>query len=100
MKIEEVKSTVKTQRVAQHSHVKGLGLAEDGTALPIGGGLVGQDQAREGAGVIVDLIRAKKMAGRAVLFAGPPGTGKVFVLCRTLSRSDSSVHASTVHPLV
>jgi DNA helicase TIP49 (TBP-interacting protein) len=31
MKIEEVKSTVKTQRVAQHSHVKGLGLAEDGT---------------------------------------------------------------------
>lgn len=76
MKIEEVKSTVKTQRIAQHSHVKGLGLADDGTALPIGGGLVGQDQAREGAGVIVDLIKAKKMAGRAVLLAGPPGTGK------------------------
>ena len=31
MKIEEVKSTTKTQRIAQHSHVKGLGLAEDGT---------------------------------------------------------------------
>jgi DNA helicase TIP49 (TBP-interacting protein) len=29
------------------------------------------------AGVIVELIRAKKMAGRAVLLAGPPGTGKV-----------------------
>lgn len=28
------------------------------------------------AGVIVELIRAKKMAGRAVLLAGPPGTGK------------------------
>jgi len=26
--------------------------------------------------IVVDLIRAKKMAGRAVLFAGPPGTGK------------------------
>ena len=76
MKIEEVKSTTKTQRVAQHSHVKGLGLNEDGTAIPVKAGLVGQDQAREAAGVIVDLIRAKKMAGRAVLFAGPPGTGK------------------------
>ena len=28
-------------------------------------------------GVIVELIRTKKMAGRAVLLAGPPGTGKV-----------------------
>jgi len=25
----------------------------------------------------VELIRSKKMAGRAVLLAGPPGTGKV-----------------------
>jgi len=76
MRIDEVVSTKQKQRVAVHSHVKGLGLAEDGTALPVGMGLVGQDQAREAAGVVVDLIRAKKMAGRAVLFAGPPGTGK------------------------
>ncbi|KAG8539753.1 hypothetical protein GDO81_020410, partial [Engystomops pustulosus] len=27
-------------------------------------------------GVIVELIKSKKMAGRAVLLAGPPGTGK------------------------
>ena len=47
MKIEEVKSTTKTQRIASHSHVKGLGLNEDGTAQSIGGGLVGQEQARE-----------------------------------------------------
>ena len=47
MKIEEVKSTTKTQRIASHSHVKGLGLNEDGTAQNIGGGLVGQEQARE-----------------------------------------------------
>ena len=31
----------------------------------------------QAAGIVVDLIKAKKMAGRAVLFAGPPGTGKV-----------------------
>eukprot|EP00051_Salpingoeca_urceolata_P032071 m.14170 g.14170 ORF g.14170 m.14170 type:complete len:457 (-) comp4745_c0_seq1:81-1451(-) len=76
MKIEEVQSLTKTQRIASHSHVKGLGLDDAGTASPVGGGLVGQELAREAAGVIVDLIKQKKMAGRAVLFAGPPGTGK------------------------
>jgi len=35
MKIEEVKSTNKTQRIATHSHVKGLGLDENGTAMEI-----------------------------------------------------------------
>ncbi|XP_064386871.1 ruvB-like 1 [Halichondria panicea] len=76
MKIEEVKSTTKTQRVAAHSHVKGLGLDDTGTAIQIAAGLVGQELAREACGVVVDLIKAKKMAGRAILLAGPPGTGK------------------------
>eukprot|EP00842_Homolaphlyctis_polyrhiza_P005318 jgi/Hompol1/5788/HPOL_004700-RA len=76
MKVQEVLSTTKEQRVATHSHIKGLGLSEDGTAQPIAGGFVGQENAREAAGVIVDLIRTKKMAGRAVLLAGAPGTGK------------------------
>jgi len=35
MKIEEVKSTTRTQRVATHSHVKGLGLNDDGTAAEV-----------------------------------------------------------------
>lgn len=59
-----------TSRVSAHSHVKGLGL--DSTSA----GLVGQLEAREAAGIVVDLIRLKKMAGRAILLAGPPGTGK------------------------
>lgn len=79
MKVEEVKSTVKTQRISAHSHIKGLGLDEAGIAIPIAAGLVGQEQAREAAGVVVDMIRSKKMAGRAVLLAGPPGTGKTAV---------------------
>lgn len=79
MKIEEVKSTTKTQRISAHSHVKGLGLDETGTAVPVSAGLVGQELAREAAGLIVDLIKSKKMAGRAVLLAGPPGTGKTAV---------------------
>ncbi|XP_045146075.1 ruvB-like 1 [Echinops telfairi] len=76
MKIEEVKSTTKTQRIASHSHVKGLGLDEGGLAKQAASGLVGQENAREACGVIVELIKSKKMAGRAVLLAGPPGTGK------------------------
>ena len=70
MKIEEVKSTVKTQRISAHSHVKGLGLNESGEAVKVASGLVGQDQAREAAGLVVDLIKSKKMAGRALLMAG------------------------------
>ena len=96
MKIEEVRSTVKTQRISAHSHIKGLGLDEAGNAISVAAGLVGQEQAREvkfentifhfiiiisnicfkAAGLVVDLIKSKRMAGRAVLFAGPPGTGK------------------------
>ncbi len=45
--IEEVQSTTKTQRIASHTHIKGLGLDNDGVALPIGSGLVGQEKARE-----------------------------------------------------
>jgi len=76
MRIEEVASNVKTQRVATHTHIKGLGLADDGSALPMAAGFVGQEQAREACGVVVDMIRGKKMAGRALLLAGAPGTGK------------------------
>jgi RuvB-like protein 1 (pontin 52) len=66
-------------RVASHTHIKGLGLDEDGFALEHGGaGLVGQEKAREACGVVVDLIRSKKMSGRALLLAG--GTTFGFIL--------------------
>lgn len=47
MKIEEVKSTVRTQRIAAHSHIKGLGLDEFGVPIQMAAGLVGQNTARE-----------------------------------------------------
>ena len=75
MRIEEVKSATRTARISAHSHVKGLGL--DGNGVPVqSSSLIGQESSREAAGLIVDLIRSKKFAGKAVLFAGPPGTGK------------------------
>ncbi len=42
MRIEEVASTTKSQRVATHTHIKGLGLAENGEALQVAAGFVGQ----------------------------------------------------------
>uniref|UniRef100_A0A6M2DJ53 RuvB-like helicase n=1 Tax=Xenopsylla cheopis TaxID=163159 RepID=A0A6M2DJ53_XENCH len=79
MIIEEVKSTVRVQRISAHSHIKGLGLDAEGNAQQQAAGLVGQEAAREAAGIVVDMIRSKKMAGRALLLAGPPGTGKTAI---------------------
>lgn len=76
MKIEEVKSTELLQRIATHTHIKGLGVREDGTVISVASGLVGQEAAREAAMVVVEMIKSKKMAGKALLLAGAPGTGK------------------------
>ena len=69
-------SSSREARIATHSHIKGLGLDEHGMALPSARGFVGQRSAREACGLILDLIRQKKFAGRALLLAGGPGTGK------------------------
>jgi TBP-interacting protein len=45
-------------------------------AKPVAQGMVGQIEAREAAGLVVRLIKEGKFAGRAILLAGPPGTGK------------------------
>lgn len=59
-----------------HSHIKGLGLGDAGLALPIAQGFVGQRAAREACGLVLDLIKLRKFAGRALLLVGGPGTGK------------------------
>lgn len=76
VQISEVKGNARDNRTFAHTHIKGLGLRADGTAERQAAGFVGQVAAREACGVIVDLIRAQKMAGRAILLAGGPGTGK------------------------
>ncbi|MFS7932939.1 putative DNA helicase [Helianthus anomalus] len=47
-----------------------------GKAIPLTVGFVIQVAAREAGGLVVGMIRQKKMAGRTLLHAGPPGTGK------------------------
>ena len=42
-------------------------------------GMVGQIAPRKAAGIIVEMIKERKIAGRAVLIAGQPGTGKTAI---------------------
>ena len=65
--------------VGAHSHIRGLGLDDALEARKTSQGMVGQLAARRAAGVILSLIRAGKIAGRAVLIAGAPGTGKTAI---------------------
>ncbi|KAJ9463377.1 RuvB-like helicase 2 [Diplonema papillatum] len=44
-----------------------------------GQGMVGQMSARKAAGIVVTMIKEGKIAGRAVLLAGAPGTGKTAI---------------------
>ena len=41
--------------------------------------MVGQLEARRAAGVVTHMIKEGKIAGRAVLLAGRPGTGKTAI---------------------
>lgn len=65
--------------IAAHSHISGLGLDDALKPKESGQGMVGQLKARKAAGVILKMIQAGKIAGRAVLIAGPPSTGKTAI---------------------
>ena len=76
MPVREVPESLREwERIAAHSHIQGLGL--DGLKAKFcAEGMVGQVEAREAAGIVVRLIKEGKFAGRAILIAGPPGSGK------------------------
>ena len=96
--MEEIRElATRFERYSAHSHISGLGLDKDLRAKTVGGGLVGQKKAREAAGIIVRLIREGKMAGRGILIAGPPGTGKTAIavaISKELGRDIPFVQAS------
>ena len=64
------------ERIGAHTHIKGLGLDETGRAVKVKDGMVGQERAREAAGLVVQMIKEGKLSGRCIILAGPPGTGK------------------------
>lgn len=67
------------ERIGAHSHIRGLGLDDSLDARNISQGLVGQKDARRAAGLILNMIKEGKIAGRSVLIAGQPGTGKTAI---------------------
>ncbi|MEM1586620.1 MAG: RuvB-like domain-containing protein [Candidatus Bathyarchaeia archaeon] len=67
------------ERIGAHTHIKGLGLDENLRAVRIKDGMVGQEKAREAAGLIVQMIKEGKLSGRTIILAGPPGTGKTAI---------------------
>jgi RuvB-like protein 2 len=76
-----------------HSHIRGLGL--DDRLEPRGNsqGMVGQAKARKAAGMILKMVQEGRIAGRAILFAGPPSTGKTAIALGEYDRCLSSFDA-------
>jgi TBP-interacting protein len=75
-KIKELPKVRQEARVGFHTHISGLGLDEKGRAKKVADGLVGQEEAREALGIVANMIKEGRMAGRGLLIVGPPGTGK------------------------
>ena len=78
--IKEVPSKIsRFERIGAHTHIKGLGLDENLNAVKVKDGMVGQERAREAAGLVVQMIKEGKLSGKTVILAGPPGTGKTAI---------------------
>ena len=79
IKVPEIKELTRIERIGAHSHIRGLGLDDALEARDVSQGMVGQKPARKAAGIILQMIKEGKIAGRAVLLAGQPGTGKTAI---------------------
>ena len=78
-KIQDLKELTRIERIGAHSHIRGLGLDDSLEARAVSQGMVGQIEARKAAGVILNMIKEGRIAGRAILMAGQPGTGKTAI---------------------
>lgn len=75
----EVKDVTRIERIGAHSHIRGLGLDDVLEARNVSQGMVGQKDARRAAGIVVNMVRDGKIAGRCILLAGEPSTGKTAI---------------------
>lgn len=78
-KVQEVRDITRIERIGAHSHIRGLGLDDALQPRDVSQGMVGQKEARRAAGVILEMVKEGKIAGKAVLIAGQPGTGKTAI---------------------
>ncbi|CAH8364071.1 unnamed protein product [Eruca vesicaria subsp. sativa] len=79
LKLSESRDLTRVERIGAHSHIRGLGLDSSLEPRAVSEGMVGQTKARKAAGVILQMIKDGKIAGRAILIAGQPGTGKTAI---------------------
>ncbi|KAJ4897149.1 P-loop containing nucleoside triphosphate hydrolases superfamily protein [Raphanus sativus] len=79
LKLSESRDLTRVERIGAHSHIRGLGLDSSLEPRAVSEGMVGQAKARKAAGVILQMIKEGKIAGRAILIAGQPGTGKTAI---------------------
>jgi RuvB-like protein 2 len=63
----DAKDLTRMERIGAHSHIRGLGLDDALEPRKTSQGMVGQLQARKAAGVILEMIKKGKIAGRAIL---------------------------------
>uniref|UniRef100_A0A8C2LXS0 RuvB-like helicase n=1 Tax=Cricetulus griseus TaxID=10029 RepID=A0A8C2LXS0_CRIGR len=75
-KVPEIRDVTRIQRIGAHSQIRSLGLDDALEPRQASQGMVGQVAALPAADVVLEMIRKGKIAGRAVLIAGQPGTGK------------------------
>ncbi|KAI6650723.1 RuvB-like 2 isoform X2 [Oopsacas minuta] len=78
-KLEQIRDITRIDRIGAHSHIRGLGLNDALEPRHTSQGMVGQVQARRAAGIILEMIKEGKIAGRAILIGGQPGTGKTAI---------------------
>ena len=79
IRISEVSELPSLRSIIQWLTGVGLGLDDALEPRKVSQGLVGQLEARKAAGIIVEIIKEGKMAGRAILIGGQPGTGKTAI---------------------
>ncbi|OAF71678.1 RuvB-like helicase 2 [Intoshia linei] len=90
-KIQEIRSIGTIERIGAHSHIRGLGLNDVLEPRDISQGMVGQKSARRAAGVMLKMIKEGDMAGRSILIAGEPGTGKTAIAMAMVQSLSSDI---------
>ncbi|KAI3676373.1 hypothetical protein L1987_85979 [Smallanthus sonchifolius] len=77
-----------------------LSVKATGKAIQLAAGFVGQVVARQAGGFVVDMIRQNKIARRAFLLAGSPGTNKIVLALSISQEFDTKNKSGNGSPVI